>query len=94
MVHRDIKPENILMDSVEQDNYSIKLTDFGFAKIASEKENTFKIPLGTASYKAPEIVRGEEYDAKVDVWSAGIVVYILLTGNAPFLGEDIEETKR
>lgn len=85
IVHRDIKPENILIDSKE--DMSIKLTDFGFAEIRKENEK-MSLRLGSPIYMAPEVTLGDEYDEKVDVWSAGVVTYILLSGKPPFVGED------
>jgi len=85
IVHREIKPENILIDSKE--DMSIKLTDFGFAEIRKENEK-MSLKLGSPIYMAPEVTLGDEYDEKVDVWSAGVVTYILLSGKPPFVGED------
>ena len=85
IVHRDIKPENILIDDVE--NLLIKLTDFGFASYIDEKKKLKEV-LGSPIYMPPEIVSNLKYDNKVDVWSAGIVTCILLTGKPPFYGQN------
>lgn len=85
MMHRDIKPENILIDSIE-DN-CIKLTDFGFASYFKEKEKLREV-LGSPLYMAPELVSDQEYDSKVDVWSAGVVAFTMLCGKPPFIGKD------
>ena len=84
ITHRDIKPENILIDSM--DEIYIKLTDFGFASFF-DKETEFNQVLGSPIYMPPEIVKHQKYDCKVDVWSAGVVAYVLLSGTPPFIGD-------
>lgn len=86
VAHRDIKPENVLM--VEQDDdHSIKIADFGFAKRVYKK-NCLRTLCGTAQYVAPEVLdlHSPGYDHRADMWSVGVVVYILLGGYAPFEG--------
>mgnify|MGYP003588799732 CR=1 FL=1 len=85
IVHRDIKPENIMLD----DNNSIKIIDFGTAR-EFEPGQKMKNCHGTPYYIAPEVL-DELYDEKCDVWSAGIILYILLTGVPPFNGANDEE---
>lgn len=80
IIHRDIKPSNLLVD----DNYVIKITDFGFATI--KQENTRMTHCGTPCWTAPEILRGETYDEKVDIYSFGIVMWEILTGLRPYAG--------
>jgi calcium-dependent protein kinase len=80
IVHRDIKPENILMESKDVDNFDIRITDFGFAKFYDPLQGGLQENLGSPLYMAPEIVKNLPYDAKVDIWSLGIVAYILLSG--------------
>jgi calcium-dependent protein kinase len=82
IVHRDIKPENILMEKI--DTLDIKLTDFGFATYFDKKLDEV---LGSPIYMPPEIVDRQLYDQKVDIWSAGVVTYIMLCGKPPFLGD-------
>lgn len=82
IVHRDIKLENVLMSSVEPDNLDIKVTDFGFA--ASYKDQSLDDILGSPLYMAPEIIRNEKYDDKVDIWAGGVLLHILLVGKPPF----------
>ena len=77
VVHRDLKPENLLYDSHESDA-TIKLSDFGVSKVISNQRMTTTV--GTANYLAPEILMGEGYDRKVDYWSIGVILYILLCG--------------
>lgn len=86
IVHRDIKPENILL--IDQD-LSVKLADFGLAKIIGEESFTTTL-CGTPSYVAPEILENSNhrrYTRAVDVWSLGVVLYICLCGFPPFSDE-------
>ena len=85
IVHRDLKPENIMLTQKPKNgNYQIKLIDFGTAKIfkPGKKMNKF---IGTSYYIAPEVLK-ERYDEKCDVWSCGVILYILLCGYPPFNG--------
>lgn len=78
-VHRDIKSDNILYDA----SGNIKITDFGFsAEIKMEKELRRSI-VGTPSWMAPEIILGEGYNNKVDIWALGILVFELTEGTTP-----------
>jgi len=86
IVHRDIKPQNILV--YNQSKLEIKLTDFGFAAMANEK--TLNEVLGSPLYMSPEILKNEEYDNKVDIWSSGVVCYIMVVGKVPFYSADKE----
>ncbi|KAF1318490.1 Camk protein kinase, partial [Globisporangium splendens] len=87
VIHRDIKPENMLLDQ----NFTLKICDFGLAHVAPRpSRNADKVILrdvsGTALYMAPEIHSGKPYRATpVDVWSAGVVLFILLTSFPPFM---------
>ena len=81
IIHRDIKPENIFVS--ELGNY--KLGDFGIARVA-EKTTGASTKIGTNSYMAPEIMRGDTYDSRVDIYSLGLVLFRLLNNNRlPFL---------
>ncbi|KAF0688082.1 Aste57867_20243 [Aphanomyces stellatus] len=84
VVHRDLKPENLLLTS-KDDDASIKLADFGFAKQESTGLST---ACGTPGYVAPEILSGQKYGKSVDIWSIGIITYILLCGYPPFHDEN------
>ena len=82
IVHRDIKLDNILMTD-DSDQSKAKLVDFGLSKMIGPKESCTE-PFGTFGYAAPEVLRGKPYDKAIDIWSLGVVLYILLTGRAPF----------
>ncbi|KAK8791025.1 hypothetical protein WA158_005656 [Blastocystis sp. Blastoise] len=82
IVHRDLKPENILLVS-KHDDLSIKIADFGFAR-ESRATNSLTTSCGTPGYLAPEILRGLAYGTPVDMWSIGVITYILLCGYPPF----------
>ncbi|XP_058183340.1 phosphoenolpyruvate carboxylase kinase 1-like [Rhododendron vialii] len=86
--HRDIKPDNILFDSHNE----LKLADFGSADMFREGAAPMSGVVGTPYYVAPEVLSGGDYNEKVDVWSAGVVLYVMLSGFVPFCGETAEET--
>ncbi|XP_061640252.1 MAP kinase-activated protein kinase 2-like isoform X1 [Phyllopteryx taeniolatus] len=82
IAHRDVKPENLLY-STKESNASLKLTDFGFAK-ETTVHNSLQTPCYTPYYVAPEVLGPEKYDKSCDMWSLGVVMYILLCGFPPF----------
>ncbi|XP_022747505.1 phosphoenolpyruvate carboxylase kinase 1-like [Durio zibethinus] len=86
IVHRDVKPDNIFFDF----RGKLKIGDFGSAAWLGEL-GTVDGLVGTPYYVAPEVVMGRAYNEKVDVWSAGVVLYVLLAGVPPFYGETAEE---
>ena len=88
IVHRDLKPENILMENKSRD-LSIKIVDWGCATHINKKEKLHETD-GTSYYIAPEVLKGN-YDEKCDIWSLGVIMYILLCGYAPFYGEKDED---
>lgn len=90
-MHRDIKPENILIEDIDKyDDIHIKLADFGHADVL-ELDAKFSYKLKSEHYLAPEVIKGELYDEKIDVWSATICVYIMLNEYLPFNGIDKKE---
>jgi len=80
IAHRDLKPENLLLSSNNHDAV-IKLTDFGFAK---ETTSGLQTPCYTPYYVAPEVLASEKYDVSCDIWSLGVIMYILICGYPPF----------
>ncbi|XP_053145558.1 calcium/calmodulin-dependent protein kinase type IV-like [Hemicordylus capensis] len=82
VVHRDLKPENLLYADLSPDA-PLKIGDFGLSKIVDEQE-TMKTVCGTPGYCAPEILHGSPYGPEVDMWSVGVITYILLCGFEPF----------
>jgi serine/threonine protein kinase len=82
IVHRDLKPSNLLVD----ENWNVKVADFGFARI--KEENATMTRCGTPCWTAPEIIRGEKYDERADVYSFGIIMWEALTRKQPFAGRN------
>jgi calcium/calmodulin-dependent protein kinase I len=85
IAHRDIKPQNLLLSSKEN-NASIKIGDFGFARRVHTPES-LTTRVGTPTYVAPEILKNIPHDQRADLWSIGVVVFVLLVGYPPFLEE-------
>ncbi|TYH71691.1 hypothetical protein ES332_D05G201800v1 [Gossypium tomentosum] len=88
VVHRDLKPENFLMVSKDEDS-QIKATDFGLS-VFIEEGRMYKDLVGSPYYVAPEVLQ-RKYGKEIDVWSAGVILYILLSGVPPFWGETEKE---
>ena len=89
IVHRDLKPENILLDTKDDGDLDIKLIDFGTANYWNSKNN-LSLNIGTPYYIAPEIIT-KRYTNKCDLWSCGVIMFVLLTGVPPFTGKDEQE---
>ena len=88
--HRDLKLENLLyLNEGDEENNPIKVIDFGMGEKFDNK-NKMKMKVGSAYYMAPEVLKGK-YTEKCDIWSAGVILYILLTGNPPFNGRNDKE---
>jgi len=92
-VHRDIKPENVLID--KELNNTLKIIDFGTSTIhESQVKGKWMSELhGTSYYIAPEVLK-RKYNSLCDIWSVGVIMYILLCGKAPFDGEDDDAIKK
>jgi eukaryotic-like serine/threonine-protein kinase len=90
LVHRDIKPANVLLVEDEMGGMRVKVTDFGIAKasagIGTDLTRTGTV-LGTPKYVSPEQIKGEDPDARADLYSLGIVFYEMLVGSPPFVGD-------
>jgi serine/threonine-protein kinase len=100
IVHRDIKPENIML---RPDGF-VKILDFGLAKLVEQKAVGFEDPtikqnhtakgviMGTVNYMSPEQAKGERIDARTDIFSFGAVIYEMVAGKTPFVGDSMSET--
>lgn len=87
MVHRDLKPENVLID--KELNNTLKIIDFGTSIQIKDGEHLTNTH-GTSYYIAPEVLN-KKYNEKCDVWSVGVILYILLSGKPPFDGANDQE---
>eukprot|EP00066_Takifugu_rubripes_P009383 XP_003976285.1 PREDICTED: serine/threonine-protein kinase 17A [Takifugu rubripes] len=90
VVHLDLKPQNILLTSSSPLG-DIKIVDFGLSRMVSSQQELREI-MGTPEYVAPEILSYEPISTATDMWSMGVLAYVMLTGLSPFLGEDKQET--
>lgn len=89
IVHRDLKPENLLLKSADND-LEVALADFGLSKIVGQ-QIMMQTACGTPSYVAPEVLNATGYGKEVDMWSVGVITYILLCGFPPFYGDTVPE---
>jgi len=92
IIHRDLKPENILIESEEEANkefFTVKIIDFGTSGKLKSGE-MFNLTVGTPLYVSPEVLKNK-YNEKCDMWSCGVIMYMMLSGNPPFKGDNDEE---
>jgi calcium-dependent protein kinase len=87
IVHRDLKPENFLVQIDEDNKPILKLIDFGFAAYIHHENDKLNKIVGTRAYSAPEVFEKTGYREKVDEWSAGVIMFNMLTGYEPFVGK-------
>mmetsp|Transcript_31295 Transcript_31295/g.41415 ORF Transcript_31295/g.41415 Transcript_31295/m.41415 type:complete len:104 (+) Transcript_31295:443-754(+) len=98
-MHRDIKLDNVFVKSKSAqtshdlpiDYYDFKIGDFGLAKRYTAKNDCHVTFCGTPLHMGPEVLKGQPYDMKADVWSLGTVLFQMLTGERPFKGKDIND---
>lgn len=94
VMHRDIKLENVLIENVG-DVTSIKLADFGFAAVCDPSSApSLKEVYGTPQYVAPEIMMAQSYGNKADMWSLGVLMFIMMTGVSPFSSKRLDDRSR
>lgn len=86
IIHRDIKPANIMR---LDDTQKVKVTDFGIARITSSSKTKTGVILGTPSYMSPDQIAGRKVDGRSDIFSLGVVLFELISGEKPFKGEDM-----
>ena len=90
IVHRDLKPENLLLASKEN-NWDLKIADFGLATLIESADAKLYLRCGSPGYVAPELLQEKGYNCQADIFSVGVIFYIILTGRPLFKGNTPEE---
>jgi carbon catabolite-derepressing protein kinase len=86
IVHRDLKPENVLLD----DDLNVKIADFGLSREIADGA-FLSTSCGSPNYAAPEVIRGSIYAGpEIDVWSSGVILYVMLCGTLPFEDDQVQ----
>ena len=85
IMHRDLKPHNLLLTNNKQ---TLKISDFGFAKVLASAETMAETMCGTPYYMAPEIMQANKYQSRADLWSVGVITYEMFYGKYPFIADD------
>lgn len=88
ILHRDIKPENLLLTTKNVEAAVVKISDFGFSRFVADDADQARTVCGTPGYVSPEVLMEQAQTSKLDIWSIGVVLYILLSGLPPFYHED------
>ena len=91
IIHRDLKPDNIMLTEAS-DKGQIKIMDFGLSKILGKKEKTVD-GFGTLTFVSPEVLIRKPYNKEIDIWSIGVILYLILSGDLPFDDEEDDEQK-
>lgn len=89
LAHRDVKPENFVFTELNGDDADVKLTDFGIAHYSEDPSALCKTLCGTPLYVAPEVLLRQPYGPQADLWSLGVIVFIMLVGYPPFDDNDL-----
>lgn len=90
-LHKDVKVENVVFQTEDPNDWRIKLIDFGLARRYAKESDLYREKGGTLYTMSPEALSAGVYTAKVDVWSVGVVLYLLISGDRPFRGETPQE---
>ena len=90
IVHRDLKPENLLLAS-KMNNWDLKIADFGLATVIEDQSKKLYLRCGSPGYVAPELLQEKGYNCQADIFSVGVIFYIILTGRPLFKGNSPDE---